>query len=289
MRAGSPPARQKRMTCDGERRGSSLGGKMSETFNYSAHLGYLFTDKPFRDRILAARTYGFSAVEHPAPYSITPAATLAGWLKECGAPYTQFGLYSGDPGRGEKGLAIFPERKDEFRRSVADGLDYAEAIGVTMVHAMAGVLPAAERTQGHWDCYIENLTFAAQEASKRGITILVEAMSAGAVPDYFVETPDRAAEAVAEAGQSNIRLLFDVFHTVNSGLDVYGQIRRHAPLIAHVHIADFPGRHEPGSGTLDFARIGQVLAETGYKGVLGCEYVPAGQTEDGLDWLEVAA
>ncbi|MXQ13182.1 hydroxypyruvate isomerase family protein [Microvirga makkahensis] len=262
---------------------------MSETFTYSAHLGYLFTDKPFRDRILAARKHGFAAVEHPAPYGIAPAATLAEWLKEGGTTYTQFGLHSGDAGRGEKGLAIFPERKDEFRRSVADGLDYAEAIGVTMVHAMAGVLPAARRSQVHWDCYIENLALAAREASKRGITILVEAMSAGAVPDYYIETPDRAAEAIAETGQSNIRLLFDVFHTVNSGLDLDGQIRRHAPLIAHVHIADFPGRHEPGSGTLDFARIGRTLAETGYKGVLGCEYVPAGQTEDGLDWLKAAA
>lgn len=262
---------------------------MTGNFKYSAHLGYLFTDKPFRDRIVAAKAHGFSAVEHPAPYSIAPAATLAEWLKESGTTYTQFGLFSGDPRAGEKGLAIFPERREEFRRSVGEGLDYAEAIGVGMIHAMAGVLSPGLRTRAHWDCYIENMAFAAQAASRRGMTVLVEAMSAGAVPDYFIETPDRAAEAIAETGQSNIRLLFDVFHTVNSGLDVYEQIRRHAQLIGHVHIADFPGRHEPGSGTLDFAQIGKVLAETGYGGVLGCEYIPAGQTEDGLGWLRNAA
>lgn len=256
---------------------------MSE-FPYSAHIGYLFNDKPLRERMSAAKRHGFSAVEHPSPYAV-PATEMAQWLREEGLPYAQFGLHSGDAGKGEKGIGIFPERRAEFRRSVADGLAYAETIGVTMVHAMAGVLPEADRKQEHWDCYVENLGFAAGEAGKRGITILVEAMSAGAVPDYFVETPDRAAAAIKEAGGANLGLLLDIFHTVNMDLDIAETIRSHAGLISHVHIADFPGRHEPGSGTLDFGLIGRTLADAGYSGRLGCEYVPAGRTEDGLGWL----
>lgn len=253
-------------------------------FPYSAHIGYLFTDKPLRERIAAAKRHGFSAVEYPAPYGV-PAQEMAEWLRAEGLPYTQFGLRSGDAQRGEKGLAIFPDRREEFRRSVEDGLNYAEAIGVRMVHAMAGVLPAANRSQAHWDCYVENLCYAAKEAGKRGITILVEAMSAGAVPDYFVETPDRAAAAIAEAGSPHLGLLLDIFHTANMGLDICEEIKRHADLIAHVHIADYPGRHEPGSGSLDFDLIGGTLADIGYRGRLGCEYVPAGDTEAGLSWL----
>ncbi|RUM95611.1 hydroxypyruvate isomerase [Pseudaminobacter arsenicus] len=253
-------------------------------FPYSAHIGYLFTDKPLRERIAAAKRHGFSAVEYPAPYGV-PAQEMAEWLRAEGLPYTQFGLYSGDAQRGEKGLAIFPERREEFRRSVEDGLDYAEAIGVGMVHAMAGVLPAANRKQEHWDCYVENLAYAAGEAGKRGITILIEAMSAGAVPDYFIDTANRAAAAIAAAGGTNLGLLLDIFHTANMGLDIFEEIRTHAGLIAHVHIADYPGRHEPGSGSLDFDRIGGMLAEIGYRGRLGCEYVPAGDTEAGLAWL----
>lgn len=253
-------------------------------FLYSAHVGYLFTDKPLRERIAAAKLHGFSAVEYPSPYAI-PAQEMAEWLKAEGLPYTQFGLYSGDAQRGEKGLAIFPERREEFRRSVEEGLSYAEAIGVRMVHAMAGVLPAERRSQAHWDCYVENLGYAAKEAGKRGITIIVEAMSSGAVPDYFIETPDRAATAIADAGGANAGLLLDVFHTANMGLDIVGQIRKHAALIAHVHIADYPGRHEPGSASLDFDTIRDTLADVGYRGWLGCEYVPAGRTEAGLGWL----
>lgn len=254
-------------------------------FKYSAHVGYLFTDKPLNERIAAAARHGFSAIEHPSPYDV-PAQDMAQWLGDAGVPYTQFGLHSGDARRGEKGLAIFPERRDDFRRSVSDGLDYAEAIGVKMVHAMAGVLPLASRNRHHWDCYVESLAYAARQAESRGITILVEAMSAGAVPDYFIETPDRGAEAIGETGQANIGLLFDVFHAVNMGLNPDAQLRKHARLISHVHIADFPGRHEPGSETLDFDAIERTLADIGYKGWLGCEYVPAGQTEAGLGWLK---
>jgi hydroxypyruvate isomerase len=254
-------------------------------YAYSAHIGYLFTDRPMAQRILAATRWGFTAIEHPAPYAV-PAAEMAGWLRSAGARYTQLGLRSGDAARGEKGLAIFPQRRDAFRASVAEGLDYAQAVGATMVHAMAGVLPPAQRAQQHWDCYVENLAFAAAQARPRGIRIIVEAMSQAAVPDYFIATPDRAARAIAETGADNLGLLLDVFHTMSAGLDLEQEIARHADLLAHVHIADFPGRHEPGSATLDFDRIEQALRRAGYDGVLGCEYTPAGSTEAGLGWLQ---
>lgn len=257
---------------------------MTGPFKYSAHLGYLFTEMPFRERIGAARQHGFPAMEHPAPYDNASATELAAWLAEAGLVYTQFGLYAGDAKRGEKGLGIFAERRDEFRDSVTAGLDYAQTIGVRMVHAMAGVLPPGERSQAHWDCYIDNLTYAAQAANARGMTILVEAMSAAAVPNYYIDTPDLGAKAIAAAGQPNIRLLLDVFHTASAGLDIFEQIERHAPLLGHVHIADYPGRHEPGTGTLDFDAIRAALQAVGYRGWLGCEYIPAGPTEDGLGW-----
>lgn len=253
-------------------------------YAYSAHIGYLFTDQPMAERVAAAGRCGFEGIEHPAPYSV-PAAEMAGWLRSAGMRYVQFGLYSGDASKGEKGLGIFPERRVEFRNSVADALDYAQTVGAKMVHAMAGVLPPAQRAQHHWDCYVENLAFAAAEARPRGITIIVEAMSHAAVPDYFISTPDQAARAIADAGEPNLGLLLDVFHTASVGLDVEQEIAKHAPLLAHVHIADFPGRHEPGSATMDFERIESALQSANYAGYLGCEYSPAASTEAGLGWL----
>src|SRR3954454_1347477 len=151
-------------------------------FAYSAHLGYLFTELPLAERIAAATRCGFKAIEHPAPYSV-PAAEMARWLNSAGTRYVQLGLYSGDASKGEKGLGIFPDRRGEFRESVAEALDYAEAVGASMVHAMAGILPSGQRAQQHWDCYVENLAFAAKEARPRGIKIIVEPMSEAAVPE----------------------------------------------------------------------------------------------------------
>lgn len=253
-------------------------------FSYSAHIGYLFSELPLTERIAAARRFGFAAVEHPAPYSV-PAEQMARLLADEGLRYTQFGLYSGRSEAGEKGIGIFPDRREEFEKSVGDGLDYAQAIGVRMVHAMSGVLPEGQRRQLHWDCYVENLASCARQAAERGITVIVEAMSPAAVPDYFIATPDRAAQAIADAGEPNLGLLLDIFHTASSGLDIEETIRAHKDRIAHVHIADFPGRHEPGSAGLDFDAIEKVLEDIGYEGVLGCEYTPAGRTEDGLGWL----
>jgi len=253
-------------------------------FAYSAHIGYLFTEQPMAERIASAARCGFKAIEHPAPYFV-PAAEMARWLNSAGARYVQLALYSGDASKGEKGLGIFPDRRGEFRKSVAEALDYAEAVGVSMVHAMAGILPPAQRARQHWDCYVENLAFAATEARTRGIKVIVEAMSPGAVPDYFIATPDDAARAIAEAGEENIGLLLDVFHTASVGLNVEQEIAKHAALLAHVHIADHPGRHEPGSATLDFDKLELALEKANYGGLLGCEYTPIGSTEAGLGWL----
>lgn len=253
-------------------------------YDYSAHIGYLFKDKPMAERIASAIRCGFKAVEHPAPYAV-PAMEMAGWLKSAGARYAQLGLYSGDASKGEKGLGIFPDRRAEFRESVAQALDYAEAVGASMVHAMAGILPLPKRAQHHWDCYVENLAFAATEARPRGIKIIVEAMSETAVPEYFISTPDQATRAIAEAGEENIGLLLDIFHSASSGLNVEQEIAKHSALLAHVHIADFPGRHEPGSGTVDFDRMELALQKANYDGFLGCEYNPMQSTEAGLGWL----
>src|SRR3954466_8594101 len=253
-------------------------------FAYSAHIGYLFTDKPMAERIASAARYGFAGVEHPAPYAV-PATDMAGWLNSAGARYVQLGLYSGDASKGEKGLGIFPDRRGEFRKSVGEALGYAEAIGASMVHAMAGILPSGQRAQHHWDCYVENLAFAAKEARPRGIKVIVEAMSPAAVPEYFIATPDQAARVIAEAGEENIGLLLDVFHTASVGLNVEQEIAKHAALLAHVHIADHPGRHEPGSAMVDFDKLERALHKANYDGFLGCEYSPIGSTEAGLGWL----
>lgn len=267
----------------GLRPANPLGGTLL-SYLYSAHIGYLFTELPFAERIRAAATLGFAAVEFPSPYGI-PARQMAQWLGEVGVRYTQFGVYAGDAGKGEKGIAMFPERRAEFHESVAAALDYAEIIGTRMLHVMSGILKAEDRKPHHRQCYIDNLAFAARQAAERGMDIIVEPMSAAAVPDYFVETPATAASIISETGQSNIGLLLDVFHTASIGQHIAETIESLGMQILHVHLADFPGRHEPGTGNIDFLAIERALEKVGYRGLLGCEYTPSIDTETSLRWF----
>lgn len=251
---------------------------------FSAHIGYLFSDLPLLERISAARASGFDAVENPAPYA-TPAADVAAALKQAGLTYVQMGLPSGDPAKGEKGLAALPDRVAEFRATLEPSLDYAAAVGCRAMHAMAGVRPDGVPAERLWATYLDNLALAADAAKARGMLLLLEPIGSGTIANYVLDHPDLALRAIADLKRDNVRLIFDAFHTVNAGLDPLPFIRDHVDLIHHMHIADYPGRHEPGTGTVDFAALYATLDKAGYAGLIGCEYVPAGRTQDGLSWL----
>ncbi|KRE12057.1 hypothetical protein ASE63_20075 [Bosea sp. Root381] len=257
--------------------GTSLQG-------FSAHLGYLYADKPFRERLFAARDAGFRAVEHPNPYSV-PAADLAAWVGESGLSYAQLALPSGDAARGEKGMAALPGRTDEFRESVHAGIAYARRIGCLAVHAMAGIRPGDVAEAKLMATYVANMREAADAARSAGLTLLIEPIGAATIADYFMSDAQAAVEAIGLIQRDNVRLLFDVFHETNAGKDAAAFIRAHGGLIHHIHIADHPGRHEPGSGRIDFTAVYDALNVAEYRGFIGCEYIPAGSTEEGLAWL----
>lgn len=251
---------------------------------YSAHIGYLFSEIPLLERFAAARRGGFAAVEHPAPYAVPP-AEVARQLRETGLTFVQMGLASGDAARGEKGFAALPDRVDTFRESVGKGLDYAEAIGCKAVHAMAGVRPDGVDHDRLWDTYLENMAVAADAAASRGMRILIEPIGPGSLPNYFMDDSALGVRAIEALKRDNVRLIFDAFHATNAGEDPVPFVRAHAGLIHHMHIADHPGRHEPGTGTIDFDALYAALDAAGFRGFIGCEYVPAGNTEAGLTWL----
>lgn len=251
---------------------------------FSAHLGYLYGDRPFRERLFAAKEAGFRAAEHPNPYSV-PAADLAAWIAESGLSFAQIALPSGDAARGEKGMAALPGREDEFRQSLDVGIAYASRIGCRAVHAMAGIRPAGVAEADLMATYVANMRAAADAARAAEMTLLIEPIGAATIADYFMSDAQAAVEAIGLIERDNVRLLFDVFHETNAGKDAAAFLRAHGGLIHHVHIADHPGRHEPGSGRIDFTEIYDALNTTGYRGFVGCEYVPAGSTEAGLTWL----
>lgn len=237
----------------------------------SAHLGYLFSQLPLRARPASARAAGFQAVEHPAPFEV-PAAELDAILRGEGLGMTQISSGMGAP--GEKGLASLPGREDEFRHGFARAMDYAEEIGCPYLHPMAGV-------NGDRSTYRANIEAALRLAEGRGVRVLVEAISAGTVPGYMMATPHDLLALAAEHPQ--LRVLVDSFHVRACGEDPAQVVRAAGAALGHIHIADYPGRHQPGTGTTDFAALLLALADLRYEGAIGCEYLPDG--EHHLGWM----
>lgn len=251
---------------------------------FSAHIGYLFNEVPLERRFAAARDAGFSMVEHPSLYSL-PAARVRQLLADCGLGIIQSSFPAGEIARGEKGFAALPDEIERFRASLAGSLDYAVEAGIPALHCMAGVRPAGADRRQMWDTYIANMRVAASAAAAHGVLLLIEPISSGSIADYFIEDPADAVRAIAAIGAPNVRLLYDVFHATMIDSDPFAFVRDHAELIYHIHIADHPGRHEPGTGTIDFQRLYRTLEDVGYDGFIGCEYVPRGDTIQGLGWM----
>jgi hydroxypyruvate isomerase len=257
----------------------------SSAMRLSAHIGFLFTEIPFEERFAAAKRVGFDAVEHPNPFA-TPARQVARLLAESQMRYIQTSFPAGDPARGEKGFAALPAHTARFRASIEPTLDYAEEIGCRLVHAMAGVRPADVAGDVLWHTFLDNLAFAADAAQRRGIDILIEPVGPGSVANYIVDDPALAVNAIRALARPNVKLLMDVFHAVSLGCDPVQLIRTNAAEIGHVQIADSPGRHEPGTGSIAFRPIFEVLDEVNYQGAVGCEYHPSTSTAASFTWIE---
>lgn len=251
---------------------------------FSAHLGYLFLELPFEKRAAAARRAGFTAIEHPAPYGV-PAAALKRLLDEEGLAFVQLALPAGDAAKGEKGFAACPGRQREFRESVEIGLDYAGAAGARFVHVQSGTTPVGHEWDLSWDTYLMNLAWTCERAERSGVQVLIEPIGPGSLENYFLSRMPLAVEAIRAVKHPHLKLLYDVFHGRCAGEDPAAVIREHAGIIGHIQIADFPGRHEPGTGTTRFEEIFSVLSEVSWPGFVGCEYKPSSTTESSLAWL----
>ena len=250
---------------------------------FSAHIGYLYNEHALIDRIGAARRDGFTAVEHPNPLVIDSAVLLA-QLREHGMAFAQMGAAGGDAVRGEKGLAALPGREADFRDALRRALDYAEIISCPFVHPMAGVV-ANDDLERAAQTYRTNLAYAVQECRGRSTAILVEAISEAAVPGYFMSTLAKALAIANEIAPLDIWFLADTYHAAASGTDLDAVITVHADRIGHIHIADFPGRHEPRTGKLNFEPLLRRLVSSNYSKAIGFEYIPSTVTDGTLAWM----
>lgn len=262
---------------------------------FAANLSMLYPEHDFLARFEAAAADGFAGVEYLFPYE-HEAGELAARLRANGLQQVLFNAPPGDWGAGEKGLACLPGREAEFRAGIATALRYAEALACPRVHVMAGLVPAGSERAQLRPTYVANLRWAAREAAKQGVKLLLEPINTRDIPGFFLNRQDHAHELVVEIGEPNVQVQMDLYHCQVVEGDVAMKIRHYLPTgrVGHFQIAGAPQRHEPDLGELNYPHlfdvIDEVAAACGWDGWVGCEYRPArgaqpGGTSEGLAWL----
>lgn len=254
---------------------------------FSANLSMLFGEHDFLDRFDAAARAGFKAVEYLGPYDHEH-ETVAARLDKNGLVQVLFNLPSGDWGKGERGIAVLPDRIDEFRQSVDEAIGYAKALSCPQVNCLAGIAPRDVAPSVLEDVFVENLKFAAERLEKSGIRLLIEPINTRDIPGFFLSHSDQALAIMDRVGSNNLYLQYDIYHMQVMEGDLARTIEQNLGRIAHIQLADNPGRHEPGTGEINFAFLYEHLDRIGYSGWVGAEYKPKSGTVEGLGWFQQA-
>jgi hydroxypyruvate isomerase len=252
---------------------------------FAANLTMLFNEVPFMERFDKAAAANFKAVEFLFPYAF-PAADIKAKLDQNKLALVLHNLPAGNWEAGERGIACLPDRVDEFRKGVSNAVEYATALGVKQVNCLAGKMPEGVAHAALRTTFIDNLKYAAAELKKANIKLLIEPINTFDIPGFFLSGTQQAIDIIAEVGSDNLFLQYDIYHAQRMEGELVNSIQKHLSKIAHIQLADNPGRNEPGTGEINYAYIFAMLDRIGYAGWIGCEYKPAATTEAGLGWFK---
>ncbi len=212
------------------------------------------------------------------------AAARAGGARESGGRLVLHNLPAGDWAAGERGIACHPGRAGEFQQGVDDAIRYARALGVKQLNCLVGIAPAdVTREQAHASM-ISNLRFAANMLKEHGIRLLIEPINTFDIPGFFLTGTRQALAVIDEVGSTNLYLQYDIYHMQRMEGELTATMEAQLARIAHIQLADNPGRGEPGTGEINYHYLLAQLDRMGYKGWIGCEYKPKTTTVEGLGW-----
>src|SRR6266849_3298315 len=250
---------------------------------FSANISMLFKELELPERFEAAAQAGFKAVEIQFPYA-WDRNRLAQIAQHAGVEVVLINIPAGDPEKGDRGIGCLPGRVAEFREGVAKAIEYARELGCKQMNCLSGVAPPDVDSAKLRDTFVSNLRYAAGELVRAGMTLLIEPINTRTIPGFYLNKSAQALAIIDEAGAANLKLQYDLFHMGTMGDDLARTLTANLARIGHMQVADVPGRHEPGTGKIDFPPLFDLIDRLGYQGWIGAEYVPAGKTEDGLAW-----
>jgi hydroxypyruvate isomerase len=254
---------------------------------FAANLTMLFNEVPFLDRFAAAAEAGFDAVEFLFPYPYK-AAELAERLNAHDLKLVLHNLPAGNWEAGERGIACLPDRKGEFKEGVGRAIEYARALRVPQLNCLVGIPAAGVDRDTALATIVENLCYAAGELKREGIRLLVEPCNSYDIPGFALNRSAEALGVIEQVGSDNLFLQYDIYHMQRMEGELAATLKKQFAKIAHIQLADNPGRNEPGTGEIHYPFLFDLLDSLGYEGYIGCEYKPKAATVDGLGWLRSA-
>lgn len=252
---------------------------------FAANLTMLFNESPFMERFEKAAKSGFQAVEFLFPYAF-PAQEIKQTLEQNKLQLVLHNLPAGDWDTGERGIACLPNRVSEFQAGVAKAIEYAKVLGVKQLNCLAGKAPEGVAPNELHQTFVENLRYAASELKKENIKLLIEPINTFDIPGFYLSRTQQALEILHEVDSDNLYIQYDIYHAQRMEGELCKTLETNLAKIAHIQLADNPGRNEPGTGEINYAHLFKFIDRIGYKGWIGCEYKPAANTEAGLGWIK---
>jgi hydroxypyruvate isomerase len=254
---------------------------------FAANLTMLFNEVAFLERFERAAKAGFQAVEFLFPYDFAP-DTIKLLLDRHKLKLVLHNLPAGNWAAGERGIACLPERMDEFRTGVARAVEYAKVLGVGQLNCLAGKAPQGADEAALRSTFVANLRYAARELGNAGLKLLIEPINTYDIAGFYLNRTAQALSIIDEVGSDNLFVQYDIYHAQRMEGELIATLEKNLARIAHVQLADNPGRHEPGTGEVHYGNVFAALDRIGYAGWVGCEYKPATTTEAGLGWFKSA-
>jgi len=252
--------------------------------DFSASVTFMFRNLPVAERFAAAREAGFSGVEiqflEEAPLDVLVAAK-----RTSGIPVRLINCGLGDFITGGPGLSGVPGREDLFREKFRAALEAAAALEAKYLHIGPSRVMDEISDDDAFRTYADNVRWAVNEARGAEIILLLEPLNRADVPLSVQADWERIAGFIREIASENLRMLFDTFHCAADGQDPVQAFERYKDIVAHIQIADFPGRAEPGRGEIGFSHVLKAFEAAGYSGSYGAEYMPQGLTGETLEWM----
>ncbi len=247
----------------------------------AANLSLLWPELPYLDRFDAAAEAGFSAVEVLFPYDVAAKETQAALMRN-GLKMVLINAPPPNYTGGDRGFAAEAGKQERFQYDMRRVFRYADALGVGMVHVMAGEAGGKEAKA----TFVENLKWASK-AAPSGMSLMIEPLNPTVMPGYYLNDYDLARDVLAAIDAPNVALQYDSYHAQMIHGDAVAIFDRFAPLIRHVQVGDTPERSAPGTGDVDFKTLFERIKARGYQGWVSGEYHPGGRTENTLGWMKM--